>query len=152
MKEFGNAFPNLVDVFAIQTWQCGVGYDFDGVKITPMPANHSIETAGFLVESSQQKIAYFTDTAGLPEITADRVRGIDMLICDATFYGENWFPDAHMSVKEAIQLGRELKVKRIILTHLSMHYSQPVTFKELERELAEQPDVSIGWDGMRVEI
>ncbi|MFY9140549.1 MAG: MBL fold metallo-hydrolase [Thermacetogeniaceae bacterium] len=152
VRQFNSAFPNLSEVYSIIPWQFFRDYCFDGVIITPLPANHSVETAGFLIESGGCRLAYFSDTAGLPEITAKRVLGADWLICDATFYGENWFPDAHMSVKEAIQLGRQLEAKRIVLTHLSIHYSQAITGEELEKEISGYPGVMIGLDGMSLDI
>lgn len=152
VMQFETVFPNLADVFHSAPWQFFQRYGFGGIYITPLPANHSVETAGFLIESSSSKIAYFPDTAGLPEATARKVRGVDFLVCDATFYGENWFPEAHMSVKEAIQLGRQVEAKRTVLTHLSIHYSRPVTSEELEKEAARHQGVVVARDGMSLNL
>lgn len=152
VQQFNGAFPNLAEVYSLIPWQFFNGYDFDGIALTPLPANHGVETAGLLVESGGSRVAYFTDTAGLPESSAEKVCGVDLLICDATFYGENWFPESHMSVDEAIELGKSVGAERTILTHLSIHYSRAVTTEELEEELAEYPNVGVARDGLRLEL
>jgi len=37
--------------------------------------------------------------------------GIDRLIVDGTFFGENWYPEEHLSISEAIATGRDLNVE-----------------------------------------
>lgn len=149
---FRAAFPELTEVFRVQPWTFEQPLHFDGIDVTPLAANHGIETAGFLLESPDKKLAYFPDTAGLPAATARKIRGVDWLVCDATFFGENWFPDAHMSVTEAVELGQKLQAKRTVLTHLSMHYSQPVTVRELEAILAPHAGAMVARDGMTFEL
>lgn len=145
---FQQAFPNLVEVFNIIPWEFGKSYFIDDLSITPLPANHGIETAGFLVSTADKKLAYFPDTSGLPEATAQQVQNVDWLVCDATFYGDNWFPQSHMSVEEAIELGKKVKARYTVLTHMSVHYSQPVTVKELQEALSSYSNVLPAYDGM----
>ena len=151
-ESFALAFPDLEEVFHVRPWSFGQPYRFGGLDITPLPAAHGIETAGFLVESFGQSLAYFPDTAGLPEPSAKRVHGVDWLVCDATFYGENWFPEVHMSVMEAIELGRQVQARHTVLTHMSIHYSRPVTVRELEMHLASYPGVLAAYDGMSFDL
>lgn len=152
VQQFEKAFPDLDEVFAVTAWQFNEPYLFDGVSITPLPANHGIETAGFLVTSAGKRLAYFPDTAGLPAETAREVAGVDWLICDATFHGDNWFPHSHMSVEEAIGLGREVGAHTTILTHMSIHYSRPVTVAELQETLSRHPNVLAAHDGMKITL
>lgn len=147
-QEFADAFPDLKAVFCVIPWTFGQQYRFDSITVTPLPAVHGIETAGFLVESPDRKLAYFPDTAGLPEETARVLQGVDWLVCDATFNGENWFPQAHMSVEEAIELGKKIQARRTVLTHLAIHYSRPVTSRELEELAARHDGVMVAYDGM----
>lgn len=149
---FAAAFPNLLEVFEVKDWEFGKNYVFDGVGICPLPAKHGIETAGFLLTTEQQKVAYFPDTSGLPAESRSRVEGVDWLFCDATFHGENWYENVHMSVKEALLLGQDLKAGHTVLTHLSIHYSQPVTKRELCRETAAYAHASAGYDGMKISL
>ena len=117
-----------------------------------MAANTGIETAGFLVESKLTRIAYFPDTAGVSETTGREVYAVDWLICDATFNGENWFPQTHMSIDQAINLGKSIQAKNTVLTHLAIHYSQPVTQSELTAKIEKYGNVFIAYDGMRIKF
>lgn len=150
--DFTAAFPDLDEVFRVIPWSFGQPQRFGEVSVTPLPAVHGIETAGFLVESSAKRLAYFPDTSGLAAETALQVNAVDWLICDATFYGENWYPTVHMSVTEALKLGRLVQARRTVLTHLSVHYSQPVTARELDAFLAAIPGAMAGRDGMIFEL
>lgn len=152
VDQFAVAFPNLKEVFTIIPWQFGQPHRFDAVSIRPLPANHGIETAGFLVESFDKKLAYFPDTADLPAETVKDIELVDWFICDATFHGENWFPQSHLSIEQAVDLGRKLKAGHTVLTHLSIHYSQPVTAKELTLAIVQWPNVVVGYDGMAISL
>lgn len=152
IKLFKSAFPDLEEIFEIIPWAFNKSYVFDNVSITPLPANHSIETAGFLVKSAKTNLAYFPDTAGLSSKTAQEVDCVDWLICDATFHGDNWFPQSHMSVEEAIDLGRKVNARKTVLTHMSIHYSQPVTTVELKETISRHPNVLAAYDGMKIDL
>lgn len=149
---FHNAFPALEEIFTVQTWEFFRSCPLGEIQITPLPARHSIETAGFLITSAEKRLAYFPDTAGLPPETLPLVQGCEYLICDATFSGDNWFPDSHMSIDEAIELGQQAEAKTVILTHISVHYSQPLTNAELQLLLAGHPNVQAAYDGMTVSL
>jgi len=148
-RQFEDAFPDLGSVFDCSAWNFDQKYEFDRLSLTPLPANHGVETAGFLVETEQCRLAYFPDTAGLSEHSKKKVAGVDWFICDATFCGDNWFPQAHMSVDEAIALGKVVKAKHTVLTHMSVHYSKPMTNRELKEELSQEQHVVLGHDGMK---
>lgn len=151
-RQFAAAFPHLSEIFHFVPWEFELRYSFGTLSIVPLAASHGIETAGFLVETAQCRLAYFPDTAGMTEDTARSVEGLDWLICDATFYGENWFPEAHMSLEQAIRLGKKVRAGHTILTHLSVHYSQPVTSRDLRNAIAAYPDVSVAYDGMVISL
>jgi phosphoribosyl 1,2-cyclic phosphate phosphodiesterase len=151
LSEFQAAYPFLADVFNPVAWQFGQTYFFQDLTLTPLPANHGIQTAGLLLES-ERKLAYFTDTAGLPEPVAAKLKDVDILVCDATFHGENWYPYRHMSTEEAIGLGKTIRAKNVVLTHLAMHYSTPVTVAELEAKIKEYGNISLARDGMVITI
>ena len=109
--------------------------EFDGVRYTALPVAHAPGTYGYLIETDAMRVFYASDTARLPEKTAELVRGVDVLAMDATFWKKNWSPTAHHSVQECIDEGIELGAKRIYLTHLAMHYDEPITLEELEAYL-----------------
>ncbi len=151
VDSFGKAHPFLEDVFKINTWEFEVNYSFGDLKLTVLAAEHSIETGGIFLER-EKSLAYFTDIAGFSEQTSQRLQGVDTLICDATFNGENWFPHSHLNWKEAIKLGQSLKAQHLVLTHLAMHYSTPTTVEELQSKLKCYPEVALAYDGMSFEI
>lgn len=145
---FAQAFPHLHDCFVCLPWTFGETYHFGRLRITPLAANHGIETAGFLVESTTRKLAYFPDTAGLPAVTGQLINEVDWLICDATFHDDNWLPNSHMSMEQAIELGKSVNARHTVLTHLAIHYSSPTTTAELHNKIAGRTQVSIAHDGM----
>ncbi len=152
VKEFQSAFPDLLDIFNVIPWEFNHSYTFGEVSLTPLKANHGAETAGFFVKTKEASLAYFPDTAGFPPETAQKLQGVDYLVCDATFHGDNWFPNSHMNVEESIAAGRSINARNIVLTHLSIHYSDPVSTAQLEEEVAGEENVSIAHDGMCIQL
>jgi len=152
VAEFERTYPDLHDIFCIIPWEYQQKYTFADISITPLPANHGVETAGFLVESQHCRIAYFPDTAGLPDTSVSTLQNVDYLFCDATFHGENWYPESHMSVEQAVALSHTVKAKKTFLTHLAMHYSTPVTTEKLIEELVDEADINIAYDGLHILI
>lgn len=127
--------------------------EFDDVRYTALPVTHAPGTFGYLIETPQTKLFYASDTGRLPSETAERVQGADILILDSTFWKRNWSPDAHHSVQEAIEEGLELDAHTIYLTHLAMHYDEPVTLAELETYLEQyEGRVRCALDGLKLSI
>jgi phosphoribosyl 1,2-cyclic phosphate phosphodiesterase len=59
----------------------------------------------------------------------------------------------HHSVAEAIQAGMELSAGTLYLTHLALHYDQPITSRELETVLsAHAGQIRLAYDGDRLEL
>ncbi len=127
--------------------------EFDGVRYTALPVTHAPGTYGYLIETEATRLFYASDTGPLPEETADAVRGVDILAMDATFWKRNWNPDAHHSVQECIEEGLSLDAGRIYLTHLCMHYDEPITAAKLERHCAGfDGRVAVAYDGLTLDI
>jgi len=152
VSRFSKAFPDILEIFAVTPWQFYQPCRFADFTLTPLPARHGIETAGFLIESGQRKLAYFPDTAGLDETPQKLLGNLDWFICDATFSHDNWFPDSHMSLPQTIALGNHLGAQETVLTHLAMHYSQPVTNRDLNNLIATEPQVRLATDGLTFEF
>jgi phosphoribosyl 1,2-cyclic phosphate phosphodiesterase len=148
VQEFAAAFPELVDIFQVIPWQFGNPCSVGALTVTPLPAIHSVETAGFLIESASRRLAYFPDTADLESEVKQLLQQLDWFICDATFTGENWFPNSHMSIAQAIELGQKISAKSTILTHLAVHYSQAMTDTELQQLIKPYSQVQLAYDGM----
>ncbi|WP_172135651.1 MBL fold metallo-hydrolase [Adlercreutzia sp. ZJ473] len=136
-------------------------HEFDGVRYTACPVTHAPGTYGYLIETPGDEAAgtpgtrvfYASDTARLPEKTAERVRGCDVLAMDATFWKRNWSPDDHHSVQECVEEGLALGAKKIYLTHMCMHYDEPITYAELSRWLEQyEGRAEAALDGMTFAI
>lgn len=127
--------------------------EFDGVRYTALPVTHAPGTFGYLLETPETRLFYASDTAKLPPETAERVRGVDVMAMDATFWKRNWSPNDHHSVQECIEEGLELGVGTLYLTHLCMHYDEPITLTELEEYLKQYDGrVKATYDGLSFEI
>ena len=109
----------------------------DGVSYTALPVAHAPGTYGFLIETEETSLFYASDTGKLPPETAERICGVDVLAMDATYWKENGYPANHHSVQECIEEGLELDAGKIYLTHLCMHYSEPITLAQLEEYLTQ---------------
>lgn len=112
----------------------GETIELDGVRYTALPVHHAPGTYGYLIETPSTRLFYASDTGRLPEATAERIRGVDYLALDATYW-KSCPTDQHHSVQEAIEEGFELGAGTIFLTHLCMHYAEPITLTELENYL-----------------
>ena len=148
---------NELEPHQIEAWQI---LEFDGVRYTALPATHGIQTFGYLIEKTAEteqaeqknkRIAYFPDTALPSPEVLEQLQDIDILIIDATFYGRNWMPASHLTVEEAIALAKQLRAKKTFLTHLSMHYDEPITALELQELLAPyKGDILVANDGLEL--
>ena len=148
------AYGFMEDCLAVQDFEVGYQVELDGVSYTGLPVTHAEGTLGLLLETpGGRRTAYIPDTGPLPEAAIERVRGIDTLILGATFWGRNWMPEDHLSVQEAVEIGSELGVRSLYLTHLSMHHDTPVTSRELEAFLQTfGQHVHLAYDGLCIEI
>jgi phosphoribosyl 1,2-cyclic phosphate phosphodiesterase len=161
-------FGFMSDVLAPHSLKAFDTVSFDGADYTPLPATHSEGAFGFLIETRGRnngrnggrtrsrngwRVAYFPDTGPLSQQTLERLIDLDILIFDATFNGANWMPRSHHSIDEAIALAQTLAPKRTFLTHLTMHYDEPITLAELERKLEPyQGGIAVAYDGMQIPL
>ena len=127
--------------------------ELDGVSYTALPVTHAPGTYGYLIETDDKRMFYASDTGPLPKETADAVRGVDVLAMDATFWKRNWNPNDHHSIQECIAEGMELDAKKIYLTHMCMHYDEPITYAELTEWLAQYDGrVVPAMDGLKLKL
>jgi phosphoribosyl 1,2-cyclic phosphate phosphodiesterase len=124
-----------------------------GLKLTALKVSHAPGTLGFLIEYNGSCTAYIPDTGPLPRETKTRLAGIERLILDTTFWRGNLYPSQHLSFEETIATAQELEVRELYLTHLSMHYTIPVTNRELEQEIERYNGrVNLAYDGLRLSL
>lgn len=128
-------------------------HEFDGVRYTALPVSHAPGTYGYLIETDSTRLFYASDTGPLPAETAERIRGVNILAMDATFWDKNWSPNDHHSIQECISEGLELGAEKIYLTHMCMHYDKPITYAELCRYLQQyEGRVEPAMDGLSIPL
>ncbi|WP_165251740.1 MBL fold metallo-hydrolase [Adlercreutzia sp. ZJ304] len=126
---------------------------FDGVKYTALPVTHAPGTYGYLIETNNTRLFYASDTGPLPPETTERIHGVDILAMDATFWKRNWNPNDHHSIQECIAEGFSLDAKKIYLTHMCMHYDEPITYAQLIEYLKQYDGrVEPAMDGLTISI
>ena len=153
MQSIGREFEYMMYCLARCEIQPFEELELDGVTYTALPVTHAQGTYGYLIETEQTRMFYACDTGKLPPETAERVRGVDILAMDATYWKENGYPQSHHSVQETIEEGFELDAKKIYLTHLCMHYAEPITLAQLEDYLKQYDGrVEPAADGLSFEI
>lgn len=122
-----------------------------GLRCTALAASHAPGTLGFLMQRAGFRFAYVPDTGPLSRESLSLLRGVDCLMLDATFHEGNLYPDHHLTVSQAVEVGRSLEVRRLYLTHLSMHYTRPVTTEALRSFVAQYGGVvEVAQDGLRL--
>ncbi len=88
------------------------------------------------------------------EATVEAARGADLLVHEATFgdeEAERAVETGHSTAREAARLAHRAGCRRLLLTHFSARYSRDAN--ELEAQArTEFPDVTIGKDGMEIEV
>ncbi len=149
--------PGLFDFNS--TFTAFQSLEFSGVEqtltVTPLPLTHSKPVFGYCLQTGQAcKLAYLTDTVGLPEQTFDWMlrNKVTTAVLDCTHPPSNKRPRNHNDLNMVLELFDKffengLPVK-IILTHIS---------HELDCWLLEHPNtlpdgVSVAKDGDVIEV
>jgi phosphoribosyl 1,2-cyclic phosphate phosphodiesterase len=125
----------LVDVDA------GVPVDIVGETFVPVTVPHGdCAVYGFRVG----RLGYVTDAKLLPRETMNELRGVDVLVLNALWFGKPH--PTHLNIEEAIQVARDLDAKTTYLTHL--------THRVRHAELLERLPSGVypAFDGLTVEI
>lgn len=94
-------------------------FNLEQLTITPLPLIHSKVTFGYLFEYQSKKLAYLTDTKGLPDNTIEFLKNVnlDLMILDCTFKPDTEARN-HNNFDDAIMIENIIQPKKIILTHI----------------------------------
>ncbi|RAU41463.1 MULTISPECIES: phosphonate metabolism protein PhnP [unclassified Pseudomonas] len=119
---------------------------FGALEVTAVPLLHSKPTLGYWLQGGGRRIAYLTDTVGLPEATTAYLQrqGVDVLILDCSLPPQPQTPRNHNDLNLALQIIDALKPGSTVLTHVG--HALDAWLIEHAGELP--ADVVMAWDGM----
>lgn len=126
--------------------------DFGTLRVTALPLVHSKPTLGYLVEGQGRfegqgrRIAYLTDTVGLPDATREYLQRepLDVLVLDCSMPPQPQAPRNHNDLNLALLSIEQLQPAKAVLTHIG--HSLDAWLMEHRHELPER--VVVGRDGM----
>jgi phosphoribosyl 1,2-cyclic phosphate phosphodiesterase len=115
-------------------------FELFGQQVIPIPLVHGPgESLGYRVGN----MAYVVDCNAIPDSSLKLLQGLDVLVIDALRFREH---KSHFSISEAIEVARQLRVRRTLLTHLTHDIDYP-------RHAAELPDdVEFAYDGLSITL
>jgi phosphoribosyl 1,2-cyclic phosphate phosphodiesterase len=118
------------------------------LSVTALPLIHSKPTLGYLLAGGGRRVAYLTDTVGLPDETSVYLQRepLDVLILDCSMPPQPHTPGNHNDLNLALQIIADLQPQQAVLTHVG---------HTLDAWLMEHADtlpahVQIARDGMQV--
>lgn len=92
---------------------------------TALPLVHSKPTFGYLLEGASEegtirRLAYLTDTVGLPADSASRLLAapLDLLVLDCSMPPQEQPPRNHNDLTRALECIESLRPRRAVLTHV----------------------------------
>jgi len=93
---------------------------FGELQVTALPLLHSKPTLGYLLEGGGRRMAYLTDTVGLPPDTMAflQQQSLDVLILDCSMPPQPQTPRNHNDLNLALQIIEQLQPRQGVLTHV----------------------------------
>jgi len=125
--------------------------DFGTFALTTLPLNHSRPTQGLLIETPRNRLAWLTDTVGLPDSTRDFLLSqppLDWLLLDCSEPPRGTPPRNHNDFNQALAIQACREPRRTLLTHIG--HQLDGWFETHKDELPE--NVAIARDGMRIAL
>jgi phosphoribosyl 1,2-cyclic phosphate phosphodiesterase len=119
----------------------GLPFDIAGVPLIPIPMlHHQLRVWGIRVGD----FAYLTDTNHIPPESRTLLQGLEVMILDALRHEPHI---AHFTLKEALEVVRDLQPRRTYLTHISHLLGR---HSEVEATLPQ--NVYLAYDGLTLEL
>jgi phosphoribosyl 1,2-cyclic phosphate phosphodiesterase len=118
------------------------------LQVTALPLLHSRPTLGYLLEGGGRRIAYLTDTVGLPHDTQTFLQreALDVLILDCSMPPQPHAPRNHNDLTLALKTIDGLKPGQAVLTHVG--HTLDAWLMEHAEDLPEH--VRVARDAMKV--
>lgn len=139
----------LLDCGAFEWCDIAQGGQIGEISFAALPVRHPVPSYAVRFEHAGKSICYTGDTntcAGLAHFAA----GADLLLADACFTDALWNENLpHLSAREAAEIAREAKVRRLLLTHFRPDISRETLLREAKEAFA---DVSLAQVGLKAEV
>lgn len=121
-------------------------FDHGGIRITPIPLIHKIETLGYLIDDGDARIALLFDGKGPSNQDVDLIKdfGANLALIDATDRPGS-YNSHHNNIDEAVNMGRRVEAELTVLTHIA-HYN--MSFTELTSYVKKLEGVVLAYDNM----
>lgn len=136
--------PGLLDFS--HTVEPFVVFDLQGLQVTPLPLKHSKLTFGYLLESAHSRVAWLSDTAGLPDKTLKFLLNnrpqVVIIDCSEPPCAET--PKNHNDLRTVIALNEVIGCPRVVLTHIGHRFDVWLMNNALPTGF------EAGFDGMRI--
>ncbi|NQF18154.1 hypothetical protein FCI58_01730 [Enterobacter hormaechei] len=134
--------PGLLDFS--HTVEPLVMFELQGLRVTPLPLNHSKLTFGYLLESAHSRVAWLSDTAGLPDKTVTFLLNNQpqAMIIDCSHEPRPETPRNHCDLNTVIALNEVIGCPQVILTHISHQFDVWMMDNPLPS------GIEAGYDGM----
>jgi phosphoribosyl 1,2-cyclic phosphate phosphodiesterase len=115
------------------------------LSVTALPLNHSKLTFGYLLEGDGRRIAYLTDTLGVPAASAEILcqQPLDLLVLDCSTAPQPIAPRNHNDLTRALEVVEQLQPRETVLTHIGHSFDAWL----LEHSDALPAGVSLAFDG-----
>lgn len=112
-------------------------FDAGGMTWMPLPVLHGeLPIHGYRVDD----VAYITDANGIPQITRDRLKNLEVLILNALRIKPHY---SHYALSEALEVANQIGAKKTYLTHISHLMGNHA---DVSQELPK--GVSLAYDGL----
>jgi len=123
---------------------------FRGANLTFVEMAHPEPTLGVRVELGGTVAAFSSDTGEAADFET-LAGGADLFVCEATSQESDDLWEGHLRASQAARIAQQVKVKRLVLTHLRPGRDHSTTLAEAQ---AAAPGLSIDLaaDGMRLEL
>ena len=130
-----------VPTFEIHEIEAGKPFMIAGTEILPLAVHHGkLPILGFRIGD----MAYITDCKTMPDESYNALQGIDTLIINALRHIEH---PTHMTIEQTFEAIKRIRPRHSYLTHISHDLG---TAAEVEKSLP--PNITLAYDGLRIEI